>query len=150
METARYPFFVYGTLKPGESNYARYLEHRTAEEIPAQLQGAALFNAGAYPFLVLAHETLADLVQASAIVHGMLIELPSESYDATLADLDSLEGYIANSSTNLYERVVVQVRTASGLREVWLYVAGDQTIESIRTGQLPRIASGIWQGEAQV
>ena len=148
MEPARHPFFVYGTLKPGESNYARYLKQRTVEEIPAQLQGAALFNAGAYPFLVLANESLADLVQASDIVHGMLIDLPADSYDATLADLDSLEGYIANSSTNLYERVVVQVQTASGLREVWLYVAGDQTIESIRRGQLPPIVSGTWQGEA--
>jgi gamma-glutamylcyclotransferase (GGCT)/AIG2-like uncharacterized protein YtfP len=146
MQTARYPFFVYGTLKPGESNYARHLAGRTSSEIPAQLKGAALFNAGAYPFLVLAQAELADLAQASDIVEGVLIDVPAEAYDVVLADLDKLEGYVAGGSTNLYDRLVVQVQTADGPREVWVYVAGDQPIERIRAGQLPRIASGIWQG----
>jgi hypothetical protein len=38
-DTPQLPFFVYGTLKPGEENYLRLLADRTVEETPATLAG---------------------------------------------------------------------------------------------------------------
>lgn len=135
------PFFVYGTLRPGEGNYAHLLAGRTAAEQPAQLAGAALYDAGPYPFLAMA----LDLVQPADLVHGTLISVAPELYAPVLAALDELEGYVENGADNWYERVVVGVSTQSGPRQAYLYVAGEPTLAIIRAGQLPRIASGDWQ-----
>jgi gamma-glutamylcyclotransferase (GGCT)/AIG2-like uncharacterized protein YtfP len=137
----RYPFFVYGTLKHGEPNYARLLEGRTAAEEPAHLGGAALYDFGPYPFLV----TEDDLARPGDVVRGELITLRDEAYLAALADLDRLEGYVEGGPSNLYERLVRSVVTPAGPRLAYVYVAGAQMLAQIRAGALRRIADGVWR-----
>jgi gamma-glutamylcyclotransferase (GGCT)/AIG2-like uncharacterized protein YtfP len=136
------PFFVYGTLRPGEPNYARLLAGQTASEAPATLVGAALFTAGPYPFLA----TAADLLRPGDAVRGEIIALRPPVYALVLADLDRLEGYIEGGAHNLYEREVIEVATADGPRRAWVYVAGAATLAQIRAGQLRRILGGAWPG----
>ncbi|MCU0492548.1 MAG: gamma-glutamylcyclotransferase [Chloroflexaceae bacterium] len=135
------PFFVYGTLKPGGSNYSRYLAGRTSAEQPASLAGAALFDYGPYPFLTEAP----DLVDASDQVNGVLITLETACYHVALLELDGLEDYDAASHSGMYLRVVRQVQTAAGPVHAWVYIAGPAMLAAMRAGELPRIASGVWE-----
>lgn len=50
--TPRLPFFVYGTLRPGEPNHAVHLHGRTATEKPALLPDALLYDGPGYPYAV--------------------------------------------------------------------------------------------------
>lgn len=134
------PIFVYGTLRPGEPNYARYLAGQTASEAPATLAGAALFTEGPYPFLV----TAPDLLQGGAIVYGEIIALRPPVYELVMADLDGLEGYVAGGAQNLYEREECEVQTSAGPRRAWVYVAGAATLAQIRAGRLRPIPGGSW------
>ncbi|HMQ31224.1 MAG TPA: gamma-glutamylcyclotransferase [Chloroflexaceae bacterium] len=138
------PFFVYGTLRPGEHNYARLLAGRTSAEAPAALAGAALFTEGPYPFLV----TAPDLAGPGDLVRGDLVALPPALYGPVLAQLDALEGYVAGSAANLYERVVIEVAAADGPRRAWVYVAGAAALARIRSGAMRRIPGGAWPGPA--
>jgi gamma-glutamylcyclotransferase (GGCT)/AIG2-like uncharacterized protein YtfP len=139
----RYPFFVYGTLKRGEPNYARLLDGRTASEVPATLAAAALYDFGPYPFLVRED----DLLRPGDVVQGELVELPDGLYAAALAELDGLEGYVEGGLSNLYEREVCTVSTADGPRLAYVYVAGAQMLAQIRAGALRRIGDGVWRGK---
>jgi gamma-glutamylcyclotransferase (GGCT)/AIG2-like uncharacterized protein YtfP len=141
--TPMLPFFVYGTLRPGEANYLRLLAGRTAEETPASLAGAALFTQGPYPFLLTAPDLLAP---GDELVQGTLIAVPAAQYGAVLAELDALEGYVAGGADNLYERVSCEVATAAGPRRAWVYVAGASALALIREGAMRRIAGGVWGG----
>jgi gamma-glutamylcyclotransferase (GGCT)/AIG2-like uncharacterized protein YtfP len=138
-----HPFFVYGTLKPGEPNYARFLAGHTASEEPASLAGAALFTPGPYPFMV----TEPDLAAPDERVLGSLISVADEDYPAILAQLDSLEGYAEGGADNMYERLLVTVETAGGQRLAWLYVAGAYALAQIRAGELRRVAGGDWRSD---
>jgi gamma-glutamylcyclotransferase (GGCT)/AIG2-like uncharacterized protein YtfP len=140
-ETPQLPFFVYGTLKPGEENYLRLLAGRTVEELPASLAGAALFTQGPYPFLLTAPELL---LPGDELVQGALIAVPPAQYAAVLAELDLLEGYVAGAADNLYERVVCEVATAAGPRRAWVYVVGASALALIRAGAMRRVAGGVW------
>lgn len=134
------PFFVYGTLKRGEPNYVRYLTGQTASESPAALAAAALFTEGPYPFLT----QEPDLLAPGDVVHGALISLRLAVYQLVLDDLDRLEGYVAGGRQNLYERVILEVATADGMRQAWVYVAGAQALALIRAGQMRRLPGGVW------
>ena len=50
------PFFVYGTLRPGGPNYARYLGGSTRTEEPAILRQAMLVTDGIYPYLIIGRD----------------------------------------------------------------------------------------------
>lgn len=135
------PFFVYGTLKPGEPNYARLLAGQTASEAPASLAGAALFTEGPYPFLT----TAADVLRpGDTVVYGTIVALRPSVYDLVLADLDRLEGYVEGGAQNLYERVAMEVATDGGPRRAWVYIAGAATLAQIRAGALRYIPGGTW------
>lgn len=137
----RYPFFVYGTLKGGESNYERYLAGRTREEIPASLDGAALYTAGPYPFLIREPGPAAP----GDCVVGVLVSLIDATYDETLVGLDSLEDYVADRTGNMYERVVTEVLTAEGPRTAYVYVAGVEAAAAIHAGRMRKIIDGNWR-----
>ncbi len=138
-----YPFFVYGTLKPGEPNYARFLAGRTIGEEPAEIGGAALYTAGPYPYLV----TEPDLARPEERVRGTILAVADADYSTTMAELNSLEGYAEDGAANMYERLLVTVDVAGGTREVWIYVAGAEALEQIRAGELRRVADGDWQSD---
>jgi gamma-glutamylcyclotransferase (GGCT)/AIG2-like uncharacterized protein YtfP len=135
------PFFVYGTLKHGESNYGPFLAGRTLSEQPATLAGAALYSAGAYPYLVVEP----DLVTSDDYVHGMVMTVQPALYDEVLQQIDRLEDYIPGDPYNEYERITRVAQTPSGAVEVWAYVAGARVLDMIREGHLSRISGGIWQ-----
>ncbi|WP_322511452.1 gamma-glutamylcyclotransferase family protein [Chloroflexus sp.] len=134
------PFFVYGTLKRGQSNYARLLAGQTVSEARAWLPGAALYTAGPYPFLVQA----VDLVPPGSIVFGELMEVAPAQYQRVLALLDELEDFAPGRVGNLYERVALTVQTDAGPREAWVYIAGSGAEAAIRHGRLRLITGGVW------
>jgi gamma-glutamylcyclotransferase (GGCT)/AIG2-like uncharacterized protein YtfP len=134
------PFFFYGTLKPGEGNYAPFLGGRTLREQPATIAGAALYTEGPYPYLVLG-EGLAD---PADVVRGYAITVQPDAYAEVLRQVDQLEDYIPGDPQSEYMRIVYPVQTEAGPLAVWVYVAGARVLAAIRAGQMRRIASGIW------
>ncbi|MBX0326521.1 gamma-glutamylcyclotransferase [Oscillochloris sp. ZM17-4] len=140
-----HPFFVYGTLKPGEPNYARFLAGHTVGEEPASLAGAALYTAGPYPYMV----REPGLAAPDERVIGALISVADADYAAVMAQLDSLEGYAEDGAANMYERLLVMVETAGGQRPAWLYVAGAEALDHIRAGELRKVEGGNWLGDPE-
>lgn len=134
------PFFVYGTLKPGRFNYLRYLVGQTAAEAPALLRGAALYNAGPYPFLV----TGPELADPAAHVRGALITMRVECYATILNRIDDLEDYRPGDPRSMYERIILPVLSADTTVNAWVYVAGAAALDAIRAGRMPRLDSGVW------
>lgn len=76
------PFFVYGTLLPGEANYAVWRE-AIDEMRPATLYGTSLYDLGYFPMAV---------EDAAGEVRGMVAFVRRSSYRAALSLLDELEG----------------------------------------------------------
>lgn len=137
------PLFVYGTLKPGGSNYGNYLAGRTSAAHPAWLVGAALYTEGLYPYLVI----MPDRADTAAQVYGVLITLRPEYYTLTLAQIDHLEDYIPGDPRSLYERITHPVQTDVGQINAWVYIAGPPVRTDIRDGRLSRLHGGIWHSQ---
>ncbi|MEV5370449.1 gamma-glutamylcyclotransferase family protein [Streptomyces albogriseolus] len=110
------PFFVYGTLRPGETNHDRLLRGRTAREEAGLLRGAVLYEGPGYPYAVEAPE---------GEVRGELVTARPEAYEELLGLLDRLEEYVPGDPRNLYDRVERPVvREADGTTvRAWVYVA---------------------------
>ncbi|MCK7627179.1 gamma-glutamylcyclotransferase [Streptomyces sp. RS10V-4] len=141
-EAERLPFFVYGTLRPGEANYARTLRGRTAAEEPATLSGVRLYAGPGYPY--------ATAGPAGAVVHGTLIRPRDADYDAVRAALDRLEGYTPGARAgNLYVRVAADARCADGRTErAWVYLAAEPLAGRLRATGTP-LPGGRWTGRAE-
>ena len=91
-----HPIFVYGTLRPNGGNH--YLWRGVAEarcDDECYVVGYKLVHNGSFPYLVPA---------ATAQTVGCLIYPTPSEYEATLTDMDSLEGVPAH-----YRRVAVPV-----------------------------------------
>ncbi|ORT61897.1 gamma-glutamylcyclotransferase family protein [Streptomyces sp. CB03238] len=116
------PFFVYGTLRPGEYNHDLFLRGRTAAEESARLTGALLYEGPGYPYLV----------RGAGQVVGELISAAPGGYEELLAVLDRLE--------HGYEREVCEVVRArdGAMVRAWVYVA----TPAVRLGE--PIAGGDW------
>lgn len=134
----RLPFFVYGTLRPGELNHDQFLRGRVRAEEPARMDGAVLYDGPGYPYVV-------EDVRGGAAVHGDLVTARPEEYAALLAALDLLEEYTPGDPRNLYERVAREVlREADGTAvRAWVYVAAPAVAARLRARGEP-IASGDW------
>ncbi|KPC84794.1 MULTISPECIES: gamma-glutamylcyclotransferase family protein [Streptomyces] len=144
MTDARLPFFVYGTLLPGEPNHDRFLRGRTHEERPAALPGALLYEGPGYPYAIEGHGT----------VRGALVTAEPGAYAELLGLLDDLEQYLGpEHPRNLYERVTRRVvpmprpgASGSGRGEpvrAWVYLAATAVTRSLRTGGTP-VPDGDW------
>ncbi|SDK59814.1 gamma-glutamylcyclotransferase family protein [Streptomyces indicus] len=135
------PFFVYGTLRPGEYNYRRFLESCTAAAEPALWRGAVLYEGPGYPYAV--EETSAGAGGGARTVHGDLVTPEPEGYARLLALLDRLEDYVPGDPHNDYERVARAVEAASGPVEAWVYVAAPAVAARLRASgrELP---GGDW------
>ena len=108
------PFFVYGTLLPGQPNYDVWLP-AISRMRPAELHHCRLYDLGDYPMLV---------PWAGGVARGMLVELQWEGYAAVVAALDYLEGIDATApGESAYRRVRRIVRPAGNHAAVaWVYL----------------------------
>ncbi len=126
------PVFVYGTLRPGEKNYSRFLAGRTTAELPGTVAGELFFvRDEGYPYLQ----------PGTGRVRGELIELHPDHYFATLAALDLLEEYDpGDAAHSVYLRRRAPVRLADGTeREAWVYYWNRPELQG------ERIASGDYR-----
>ncbi|MER6420672.1 gamma-glutamylcyclotransferase family protein [Streptomyces sp. NPDC001137] len=133
----RLPFFVYGTLLPGEVNHDLFLRGCTAAEEPARLSGAVLYEGPGYPYAV---------EERGGVVYGELVTAVPEMYEELLVALDRLEEYAPGDPRNLYERVEREVHPEDGNTAVraWVYVAAPAVAARLRArGKL--IESGDWR-----
>ncbi|MET7688568.1 gamma-glutamylcyclotransferase family protein [Streptomyces sp. NPDC005483] len=127
---ARFPIFVYGTLRPGEVNHDLFLRGRIRSEEPGRLTGALLYDGPGYPYAV---------EEAGGVVMGELVTPRADAYAELLAVLDELEEYRPGDPRNLYERVAREViRTADGTS-----VPAPSVAARLRTGGKP-IEGGDW------
>lgn len=137
MTSARLPFFVYGTLRPGEVNHDLFLRGRVRSEEPGRLPGAQLYDGPGYPYVVEEPD--------GGPVCGELVTADPEEYGELLAALDELEEYRPGDPRNLYERVareVVRVADGKAVR-AWVYVAAPSVAVRLRArGKV--IESGDW------
>ncbi|MDX3576775.1 gamma-glutamylcyclotransferase family protein [Streptomyces sp. FL07-04A] len=134
------PFFVYGTLRPGQVNHDLFLHGRTVREEPARLPGAVLYDGPGYPYAV------EEPGEAGSSVAGDLVTARPEAYAQLLAALDRLEQYAPGDPRNLYERVAREVtaRAAGGAPvRAWVYVAAPAVAAGLRARGKP-IAGGDW------
>lgn len=132
------PFFVYGTLRPGETNHDAFLRGRTETEEPGRLEGAVLYDGPGYPYAV---------EGPGSDVRGELVTARPESYDRLLLELDELEECVPGDPASLYVRVerdVVRLRGGAVVR-AWAYVAGPAMAEKLRADGR-RIDGGDWRG----
>ncbi|GAA3816009.1 gamma-glutamylcyclotransferase family protein [Streptomyces phyllanthi] len=133
---AELPFFVYGTLRPGEHNHDLFLRGRTESEEPALMRGLVLYDGPGYPY---------GVEEPGGLVAGEVVTARPEAYDALLRELDRLEDYAPGDPRNLYERVEREVTRADGTTvRTWVYVAAPTVAARLRTrGKL--IESGDWR-----
>jgi gamma-glutamylcyclotransferase (GGCT)/AIG2-like uncharacterized protein YtfP len=113
------PFFVYGTLLPGQPNYRLWAEVIRLEQ-PAvypngRLYDMALLNLGHYPMLV---EEQGDKVV------GALVEVEPAYYEDVLRTLDVLEDYRpGHPDESYYRRAKRMVTLTNGRQRVaWVYL----------------------------
>lgn len=108
--------FVYGTLRFGERNH-RLLEGAKRIAAIATVQGDLIDTGAGYPALILGSQHL---------VAGEIYEVDDEC----LVRLDELEGYHGPGHPhNHYERVVVEMRTDTGMYEGWTYIYNQPVAE---------------------
>ncbi|MGX1565315.1 gamma-glutamylcyclotransferase family protein [Streptomyces sp. NPDC055506] len=133
------PFFVYGTLRPGEVNHDLFLRGRTRSEAPGRLADTVLYAGPGYPYAV--------EEPGGGTVNGELVTALPEFYEALLEELDRLEDYVPGDPRSLYERVERKVvRDADGATvRAWVYVAGPAVAARLRGGG-KRILGGDWRG----
>ncbi|MER5523372.1 gamma-glutamylcyclotransferase family protein [Streptomyces sp. NPDC002677] len=130
------PFFVYGTLRPGEINHDLFLRGRTVSEEPGRLPDAVLYDGPGYPYAV--EEPGGDVL-------GELVTARPESYDRLLLELDELEECVPGDPRGLYVRVerdVVRRRDGAAVR-AWVYLAGAAVAARLRADGR-RIEGGEW------
>ena len=144
--TAPYlPFFVYGTLRHGEGNYARLLAGRTVREAHgARLPAHALFSAG-YGFV-------ADSDDPERTVLGDLVWVEPAAYSAVLATVDRLEGYDPQApEAGAYRRVVRVAEYHDGdttpTTEAWVYHGSARLLARLPADAV--VPSGDWLAHRQ-
>jgi gamma-glutamylcyclotransferase (GGCT)/AIG2-like uncharacterized protein YtfP len=124
---AELPFFVYGTLRPGEHNHDLFLHGRTAAEEPARLAGAVLYEGPGFPYAV-------EDPDGGGTVEGEVMTAAPGEYGELLAVLDHLEGYVApGHPRNLYERMARDIVRPDGAAvRAWVYFAAADVARRLR------------------
>ncbi|ANW20308.1 gamma-glutamylcyclotransferase family protein [Streptomyces clavuligerus] len=137
------PFFVYGTLRPGEANHTRHLRGRTAAEEPAHWPGGLLYDGPGWPWAL--EPGPGGHASVSAGVTGTLVTAAPGRYRRLLADLDELEEYFGpGHPRNLYERTVREVTRADGTPvAAWVYLTAAGPAAGLRANGVP-IPGGDW------
>ncbi|MET9698390.1 gamma-glutamylcyclotransferase family protein [Streptomyces sp. NPDC006529] len=135
-EDEELPFFVYGTLRPGEINHDAFLRGRTRCEEPALLPDALLYDGPGYPYAVPC---------PGARTTGELVAAAPGQYARLLAELDRLEEYHGPASPlNLYERVRrTTLRPDGTTTPAWVYLAAPALAAALARSGTP-IPDGDW------
>ena len=135
------PFFVYGTLLPGQPNAYLWGDGIAAMET-AWFENGRLYDCGPYPMMI--EET------AVLPVQGQLITPQPYQYDTLRQRLDTLEGFDPAQPQNAtYRRVRRQVLVGARAEQpkrsewAWVYVGRAEFVTN-----LPPIPSGNWVGYA--
>lgn len=133
------PFFVYGTLRPGERNHDLFLHGRTATEEPARLAGAVLYEGPGYPYAV-------EDPAGGGTVEGEVVTAAPGEYEELLAVLDDLEEYAGpGHPRNLYERVARDVVRPDGtVIRAWVYFAAAGVARDLRAHG-STVPGGSWR-----
>lgn len=119
----RLPFFVYGTLLPGQPNFYLWGDAIIHSQ-PATLRGGRLYDLGQCPMLIEARE---------GEVRGLAVRVRPEHYAAILAQLDALEGFdLSRPHETVYERVARRVYRPNGKPlNAWVYVGRQQWVQGL-------------------
>jgi gamma-glutamylcyclotransferase (GGCT)/AIG2-like uncharacterized protein YtfP len=139
------PFFVYGTLRPGEPNHDLLLRGRIRSEEPGRLTGAVLYEGPGYPYAV---EERGE--EHGGVVYGEVVTALPEVYAELLVVLDRLEEYAPGDPRSLYERVerdIILDEDGDGdgrSVRAWVYVAAPTVAARLRA-RGKRIGSGDWR-----
>jgi gamma-glutamylcyclotransferase (GGCT)/AIG2-like uncharacterized protein YtfP len=135
------PIFVYGTLRPDQENYDRFVRGKTAREVAAMLPDHAMFVLDRYPCIT-------EDTGAGDVIGDVLYLLP-ELFPEALAALDQLEGYMPGNASSPYLRVRRGVRTGEGdggepprTSLAWAYVAGEPAL--LRRPACDPVPGGDW------
>lgn len=125
------PFFVYGTLLPGQPNAHLWAERVVAQEV-GWLANGRLYDLGSFPIM---------LEEGDEFVRGVVLYVAPAQYQAVLARLDELERYDpAQPEAAGYRRVAREVRVENGrCQTAWVYIG--QGIELIGFASIP---GGDW------
>lgn len=138
-----FPLFVYGTLKKGFSNYARHCASAVSIE-PAWCWGRLYSLDAGYPAMELPELSIQAVgtieYKLDARNQGKVLnfEQPRGDWDMIQGELmyfkkpdqeippiDLLEEFEPGNSQNLYERVLITVKTEKGLVNAWTYMMKD-------------------------
>ncbi len=126
--------FVYGTLKPGESNYQRYC----AAKVLSAKRVIALGQLFALPFGYPA------MTPGESLVQGFLLSFPDS---AILCHLDWLEDYHPHrpAAENEYNRQLIEIYNlaSASLGKAWAYL---MTPEQVHFCDGILIPDGWWSG----
>ena len=147
-EREHLPFFVYGTLRPGEENYQLFAWGKTLREVPAVLPQHTMY-AGRYPCVADdagAGEGAGEGEGGSRVVGDLLFICPA-LYEQVLAAFDALERFDPMQEDPWYRRVT---RTVDYVAEdgspqhiaAWVYLGGRATLASYTEAN--RVPSGDW------
>jgi gamma-glutamylcyclotransferase (GGCT)/AIG2-like uncharacterized protein YtfP len=128
---AQIPFFVYGTLLPGQPNDHLWGAGIKAIETAFYVNGK-LLDMGYYPMLV---------EEGAGTVRGKLITVTGEQYGKILHRLDRLEGYLPDRpNESSFQRVQRKVWTESGAKILsWVYIGNKRHAKKRRP-----IPDGDW------
>lgn len=125
--------FVYGTLKPGETNYGHCAGRAIAQQT-AIARGQLFALPIGYPAMGKGH----------GIVHGFVLGFRDP---AILISLDTLEGFDPqrHPSNNEYQRQEIPIFTPShrSLGKAWAYLMLRDKIQGLGGKPIPH---GYWQG----
>ncbi len=131
------PFFVYGSLRAGQSGY-HLLAGRTTSQADSRMPGLDMYrlSGSSYPYAV------PNDANASGIV-GEVMQIAPGLYSDTLARLDRYERYDPTQppTNQTYVRELRQTR--EGLPS-WVYVAGTRQAQYLRSSGI-LISSGDFQ-----
>lgn len=130
------PFFVYGTLLPGQPN-AYLWQDLVMRQESARLMAARLFDMGHYPMCV---------PDEDGEVLGVVLWIQPQAYETVLSRLDFLEGVDPQQpETSAYRRVRQQVVVVEDGRsqDVWVYLGSARFVAN-----KPVVPDGDWAAYA--
>jgi gamma-glutamylcyclotransferase (GGCT)/AIG2-like uncharacterized protein YtfP len=141
-EREHLPFFVYGTLRPGEENHQLFAASETLREVPAVLPRHVMY-AGRYPCVV---EDEGEGEGGSRVVGDLLFIHPA-LYEQVLAAFDALERCDPTHEDPWYRRVTCTVDYVaedgnSRRSTAWVYLGGRATVATYT--ERDRVPSGDW------